>query len=278
LQNGALQADDSTYSLDGSSLSSGDLSSYLSASGSGTGTSASDSDATGTAAAASSSASTSTMVSAFSLSTQGTLSVSVSVDELDINSMEVGQEATISLDAIEDQTFTGSVSSIANTSSSSSNGVAKYTVKLTLTRDDSMKPGMNASVSIVTSESKDVLTLPVAALQERGDECYVYTQKDEDGNLSGEVTVTTGLSDGTNVEITDGLTEGTTVYYQKTSSSDSDSMSFDMGDFDMSDVQFDAGNGGMQGADGSGGNGGDMPSGDFQGGGPSGDASSGGGQ
>ena len=33
-------------------------------------------------------------------------------------------------------------------------------------------------------------------LQERGSSTFVYTQKDEDGNLSGEVEVSTGLSDG----------------------------------------------------------------------------------
>ena len=211
----------------------------------------------------SSSASTSSMVTAFTLSTQGNLSVSVSVDELDINSMSIGQEATVTLDAIENQSFTGTVSSIANTSSSSSGGVAKYTVKLTLPKDDSMKIGMNASVNIVASESTDVLIIPVSALQERGDESYVYTKIDEDGNLSGEVTVTTGLSDGTNVEIKDGLEEGTTIYYQKSDSSNSsDGIYSDMGNFDMGDVQFDDGNTGGGGPQGGG-----APSGDAPGGG-----------
>lgn len=251
--------DSSTYSIGNISSGNVDLSSYTSsdtAASADTAVSAASSDN-------SSSASTSSMVTAFTLSTQGNLSVSVSVDELDINSMSIGQEATVTLDAIENQSFTGTVSSIANTSSSSSGGVAKYTVKLTLPKDDSMKIGMNASVNIVASESTDVLIIPVSALQERGDESYVYTKIDEDGNLSGEVTVTTGLSDGTNVEIKDGLEEGTTIYYQKSDSSNSsDDIYSDMGNFDMGDVQFDDGNTGGGGPQGGG-----APSGDAPGGG-----------
>ena len=53
------------------------------------------------------------------------------------------------------------------------------------------------------------------ALQERGDEVFVYTEKDAEGNLSGEKSVSTGLSDGNIVEITEGLSEGDTIYYQK---------------------------------------------------------------
>lgn len=250
--------DYSSYSFSGSSAGSADLGSYTT---SGT-TASTDTASAASSSDNSSSASTSSMVTAFTLSTQGNLSVSVSVDELDINSMSIGQEATVTLDAIENQSFTGTVSSIANTSSNSSSGVAKYTVKLTLPKDDSMKIGMNASVNIVTSESKDVLTIPVSALQERGDESYVYTKIDDDGNLSGEVTVTTGLSDGTNVEIKDGLEEGTTIYYQKSDSSGSnDGASNDMGNFDMSDIQFDDGNGGGGGPQGG------APSGDAPGGG-----------
>lgn len=255
--------DYSSYSLGGSSTDNAASGSYtLSDTASDTGSTADTSSGT-------TASSTSSMVTAFSLSTQGNLSVSVSVDELDINSISIGQEATVTLDAIEDKSFTGTVSSVASSSSNSSSGVAKYTIKLTIPKDESMKIGMNASVNIVTSESKDVLLIPVSALQERGDESYVYTKIDEDGNLCGEVTVTTGLSDGTNVEITDGLDEGTTIYYQKSDSQqDGDGIYSIMGDFDMNDVQFDDGNGGGGGPKG------DAPSGDS----PSGDAPSGGGQ
>ena len=75
---------------------------------------------------------------------------------------------------------------------------------------------MNASAVITIEERENVVTIPVNALWERRDQVFVYTQADEEGNLSGEQEVSTGLSDGDKVEITEGLSEGDKVYYQKT--------------------------------------------------------------
>lgn len=155
-------------------------------------------------------------VTAFTLASNDSMLLSVNVDELDINSVSKGQEASITMDAIEDKTFTGTVTKVANSATSSSSGVAKYVVEVTIPKDEQMKAGMNASATIVIENKENILTIPVNALQERGDRTFVYTKKDEDGNLSGETEITTGLSDGDNVEITDGLSEGDTVYYQRT--------------------------------------------------------------
>lgn len=158
----------------------------------------------------------STDVTAFTLASNDSMILSVSVDELDINSVSKDQEAEVTLDALEDSSFTGTVTKVGSSSQSSGNGVAKYTVEITIPKDVQMKEGMNASAVITVEEKKDVVTIPVNALQEKGDKTFVYTKKDDEGNLSGEQEVSTGLSDGDKVEITDGLSEGDTVYYQKT--------------------------------------------------------------
>lgn len=158
----------------------------------------------------------STDVTAFTLASNDCMILSVSVDELDINSVSKDQEAEVTLDALEDSSFTGTVTKVGSSSQSSGNGVAKYTVEITIPKDAQMKEGMNASAVITVEEKKDVVTIPVNALQEKGDKTFVYTKKDDEGNLSGEQEVSTGLSDGDKVEITDGLSEGDTVYYQKT--------------------------------------------------------------
>ena len=155
-------------------------------------------------------------VTAFTLASNDSMVLSVNVDELDINSVSKGQEANITLDAIENKTFTGTVTKVGNSASSSSSGVAKYTVEVTVPKDEQMKTGMNASATIIIENKENILTIPVNALQERRDKTFVYTQQDEEGNLSGEIEITTGLSDGDNVEIVEGLSEGDTVYYQKT--------------------------------------------------------------
>lgn len=156
----------------------------------------------------------STDVTAFTISSDENMCLSVSVDELDINSVELGQTAEITFDAIEDKTFEGEVTKIGN-SASVSGGVAKYTVEIKVPKDDQMKQGMNASATITIEEKDQILTLPMNALQEQGDRTFVYTEKSEDGTLSGEVEIETGLTDGNTVEITSGLSEGDTVYYMR---------------------------------------------------------------
>lgn len=211
----------------------------------------------------------STDVEAFTISSDEDMVLAVSVDELDINSVELGQEATVELDAIEDETFTGEVTAIGDTASASG-GVAKYTVSLTIPKDDRMKQGMNASATITIDSRENVVTIPVNALQEEGSKVFVYTEQDDDGNLSGEKEVTTGLSNGTTVEITDGLEEGETVYYNKTGNTNSSSGSdgFQGGDFGGGDG-FPGGDMPSGGSGGPGGNGG-QGGGNSQGGGPGG--------
>lgn len=174
-------------------------------------------------------------LTAFTLASNDTMILSVNVDELDINSVSKEQEAEVTLDAIEDKTFTGTVIKVSNSASGTNGGVAKYTVKISIPKDEKMKAGMNASATIIVEQKKDVITIPVSAVSEKGGESFVYTKKDSDGNLSGEQTVTTGLSDGDMVEITEGLSEGDTVYYQSavgtSDTSDEKKQKGDFGEF-----------------------------------------------
>lgn len=222
----------------GSVMSAGSGSSSTGTSSQGASGSAASSDSASDSSGDTTSASEyDTDTTAFTISGNEQMKISVSVDELDINSVTNGQEAQVTFDALEDETFTGEVTKIGNTASVSG-GVAKYTVEITVDKTEEMKVGMNASATIVIEQKDDAITIPVNALQERGQEVFVYTSKDEDGNLSGEQTVTTGLSDGDTVEITEGLSEGDTVYYQKTGSTSSTS-DFGFGGGMMQDGNFD---------------------------------------
>ena len=173
---------------------------------------------TSSASGSASSDSYNSSVTAFTMSSDENMILTVNVDELDINSVEIGQEAEITFDAIEGESFTGTVTTISD-SASVNGGVAKYEVLITIPKDDRMRQGMNASATITVDKRENVVTIPMNALQEQGDRVFVYTAQDEDGNLTGEQEVTTGLSDGSSVEITEGLSEGDTVYYQKTGNS-----------------------------------------------------------
>jgi len=93
-------------------------------------------------------------------------------------------------------------------------GNTKYTVTIAIDRDPSMLAGMNATAILTVGVTEDLLTLPAAALTEKGGKTLAYTGYDEQTQtLLDPVEVETGVSDGTTVEILSGLEEGDTVWY-----------------------------------------------------------------
>ena len=109
---------------------------------------------------------------------QDQATIKITVDELDINSLSLGDEAQITLDALSGQRFTGTVSKI-NTTGTNSGGNAKYTVEVTIERNEHMLTGMNAAVNFVQKVTDDVVTIPAAALSESAGHVYVYTSYNE---------------------------------------------------------------------------------------------------
>lgn len=154
---------------------------------------------------------------AFTIASGDNVTVSINVDELDILSVEEGQPASVVLDALDGQEFEGTITKVALTASSGSSS-AKYPVEITVDKTEDMMLGMSASATIHIEESENAVLIPVSALQEKGDSTFVYTGKDEDGNLTDAAEVETGLSNGSQVEIVSGLSEGDTVYYLKAGS------------------------------------------------------------
>ena len=156
----------------------------------------------------------------FVLYSESEMAVTVSVDEADINSVKKGQTAVITLTSDESASYDGEITNVSNVSSETGSSV-KYEAEITIDKTEEMLEGMSASAVISIEEADDVVRIPSAAVQEKQGSAYVYTKKDKEGNLSGKTEVTTGLSDGSNVEIKEGLSEGDTVYYEIRSSNES---------------------------------------------------------
>lgn len=203
----------SRKSSSGASVSEGAVSGSGSV-GSSSKSSASESTASSKASSETDSSSDIETVAAFTFYSDEEMVLSISVDEQDILNVEKGQEAEVTFDAIEDETFTGEITSVSG-AATVSGGVAKYSVDVTLEATDSMLVGMNGSATVTISSREDIILIPLNALQESGDRTFVYTEEDGEGNLSGEVEVETGISDDENVEIISGLSEGDTVYYTR---------------------------------------------------------------
>lgn len=186
------------------------------------------------------------------ISPNTTMTVTISVDETDILSLEEGQEATVSVDSLGEDTFTGSVTKIS-TSATSESGVTSYSATVTVEKAEGMLSGMSASVVVTIEGVENALLIPVDALHQTSSTAYVYTEYDESsGEFSGMKEVTIGLSNSTYVEITEGLSEGEMVYY--TASEDNSGMGF--GDMPGSGGDMDFGN-----MPGGGSEGGSMPGG-----------------
>ena len=142
-----------------------------------------------------------------------TMTVTIAVDEKDIASVKTGMTAQLTMNALPDETFEGQGTRVAQTGSGSG-GSSKFDVEITLSRESDMLPGMSTTAELTLYEKMNVLTLPVAALRDEGGKTLVYTGKDKKtGEPANPVEVTTGLSDGENVEILSGIDSGTTVYY-----------------------------------------------------------------
>ena len=142
------------------------------------------------------------------------MTVQIQVDELDIRTLETGMEATVTLDALPGSSFTGAITSI-NPYGENSGGNTKYTVTVTLPRDEKMLSGMNASVKITTGVSGTVPTVPAAAVVFDAGKSWLYTGYNEKTDtLTDPVEIQTGLSDGCLVELLSGLSEGSSFYYR----------------------------------------------------------------
>ncbi len=148
-----------------------------------------------------------------SLTAEDTMAVTFDVDETEILSLAEGQEASVGIDSLGEETYEGTVTGIGSEASSAS-GVTTYAAEVTIGKAEGMLAGMSASVDIEIEGVEDALLIPADALQETSTTAYVYTQYDEEsGELSGMTEVTAGLRNSSYVEITAGLSEGDTVYY-----------------------------------------------------------------
>ena len=151
------------------------------------------------------------------------LTFEMSIDEMDIQSVEVGQKVQVVADAFEGQTFTGTVTNVS-INGSYSNGVTNYPVTVTLDDAGDLIPGMNVTGTIILDEATDVLAIPADSLM-RGNRVYVKdpSAEAEPGVPAGfrSVEVETGLISDEYVEITSGLSEGDEVYVDESSTDSS---------------------------------------------------------
>jgi HlyD family secretion protein len=171
-----------------------------------------------------------------------TMELKAAVDEADIGSVTLGQNARFTVDAFPGRRFDATIRDISY-ASVVTEGVVTYQARLNVANDELLlRPGMTATVDIVTREDDDVLLAPAAAfrfsppqetisgwsiqqlfnprppmgMMRRGQNSArsndgsrpLYILRDGRPEM---VRVITGATDGDSVEILSGLDEGASV-------------------------------------------------------------------
>ena len=171
----------------------------------------------------------------------GEMEVEVEVNENDIVKVSVGDSAIVEVDAYLGKEFKGLVTEISNSAADglTADQVTNFDVKVKILEDSyqelkegkpenyyPFRPGMTATVDIITSKRSNIVGVPISAIVIKNDTTstrkktgVVSTKAEENfecvfvkqnGKAKLQV-VETGIQDDTNIEITAGLEEGVEV-------------------------------------------------------------------
>ncbi|HEY2190896.1 MAG TPA: HlyD family efflux transporter periplasmic adaptor subunit [Actinomycetospora sp.] len=135
--------------------------------------------------------------------------VVVPFQEVDAAKIAPQQRTTVSLDAIPDRTFDGTVLSVAPSSTAIGGSVEYYVTIALPSTDPRVHDGQSAQATVITSESDQKISVPNSALHRQGDKATV-TVVEPDGRQV-PTPVTTGLVGADRTEITSGLSQGQQV-------------------------------------------------------------------
>ena len=161
------------------------------------------------------------------------MEVRVDVNENDIVRVKIGDTTNIDVDAYNtyEQVFKGVVTEIASTANPkpSPDAVTEFKVKIRVINEsyknltieegieNPFKPGMTASVEIITQEKNNILLIPISSVTTKNEKDSLGNESikqivfvNENGKAK-MVEVTTGISDFENIEVLSGLKENDQV-------------------------------------------------------------------
>jgi HlyD family secretion protein len=113
------------------------------------------------------------------------MEVDTNVDEADIGRMELGQEATFTVDSFPGQTFRGQIVQIRQAPQVIQNVVTYITVVAVSNPDLKLKPGMTANVKVLVAKQENALLVPNAAFRVRVDGSAATLAASQGGGAQG---------------------------------------------------------------------------------------------
>jgi len=149
-----------------------------------------------------------------------TMVLVVELDEIDVPSVEIGQRAIITVDALPSLDLEGTVTFISSVPTVEA-GLVLYDAQVSfeLPSETKIKVGMSATADAITSQRTGVLLVPDRSIIYGKDGPIVRVMEDEQ---IVERPVVIGISDGFQTEIKEGLEEGERVVVRENTESDSE--------------------------------------------------------
>ena len=142
----------------------------------------------------------------FTVESSQNLKVDVGISKYDIGKIKIGQKAEIKLAGT---TYAGTVTEIKHLAQTGDSDKAKVTVSVRFDEpDDNVFIGLEADVTIFTTEKSNVLTIPLEAyyVDDGGTYCYVIRN-----GIVEKKYITTGIESDDYVEVMMGLNSGDVV-------------------------------------------------------------------
>lgn len=151
---------------------------------------------------------------------RGSMRVKLNMNEIDVAKLTLGMKATVDVDALPADQYTGKVNKIAPASTVSAAGAAtdavvRYEVEIFIDNpNERLRSGMSAKCSLAVIDRQGVLTLPVDYVKKEGRKAFAFFPPDNPKDPKAkakQVSITIGAQSGSVLEITSGLKEGDKV-------------------------------------------------------------------
>ena len=142
-----------------------------------------------------------------SIATLDKMQIYLKVDESDIGQIKLGQTVNFTVDAYPDKTFSGIITLISRSATTTSN-VNYYTCYVDVDNADGLLyPTMTARSTVMIGEAKDSLTVPISCLRTKDKDKYVQVYDEKTGKTT-DVTVQVIMTGDDRVAVKGNLQEG----------------------------------------------------------------------
>ena len=128
------------------------------------------------------------------------------IDETEVGRLKEGMPMTITVGALKDLSFEAVLEYISP-KANENNGTNEFQIKaaVTIPSDVKIRSGYSANARIVLERAEGVLTIPESTLEFAGDTVYVNVLGDDDEYHRRDIS--TGISDGIDIEVKSGITK-----------------------------------------------------------------------